>query len=42
MVSNIFNLGLKELWGLVRNPMMLLLMIYAFTPVPPIFTLATA
>ena len=31
MVSNIFNLGLKELWGLVRNPMMLLLMIYAFS-----------
>lgn len=30
-ISNIFNLGLKELWGLLRDPTMLLLILYAFT-----------
>ena len=29
--SNIFNLGLKELWGLARDPTMLLLILFAFT-----------
>ena len=30
-LSNILNLGLKELWGLIRDPMMLLLMLYSFS-----------
>jgi ABC-2 type transport system permease protein len=30
-ISNIVRLGVKELWGLVRDPMMLILIIYAFT-----------
>jgi ABC-2 type transport system permease protein len=30
-VSNIVRLGVKELWRLVRDPMMLILIIYAFT-----------
>jgi ABC-type multidrug transport system, permease component len=30
-ISNITRLGIKELWGLVRNPMMLILIVYAFT-----------
>jgi len=29
--SNIIQLGVKELWGLVRDPMMLILIVYAFT-----------
>lgn len=29
--SNIIQLGVKELWGLYRNPMMLVLILYAFT-----------
>jgi ABC-2 type transport system permease protein len=30
-IANIVQLGIKELWGLIRNPMMLILIIYAFT-----------
>lgn len=30
-LSNIFNLGLKEFWGLIRDPMMLLLILYSFS-----------
>jgi ABC-2 type transport system permease protein len=30
-ISNIIQLGVKELWGLVRNPMLLFLIVYAFT-----------
>lgn len=29
--SNIIQLGVKELWGLLRDPMMLILIVYAFT-----------
>ena len=29
--SNIIQLGVKELWGLVRDPMLLILIAYAFT-----------
>ncbi|MCA6110324.1 ABC transporter permease [Bradyrhizobium cenepequi] len=29
--ANIVQLGMKELWGLFRNPMMLMLIVYAFT-----------
>lgn len=30
-VANVFQLGVKELWGLVRDPMLLALIVYAFT-----------
>jgi ABC-2 type transport system permease protein len=30
-ISNVLNLGLKELWGLLRDPTMLLLIVYAFS-----------
>jgi len=30
-ISNIFQLGVKELRGLARDPMLLLLIVYAFT-----------
>ena len=30
-IGNIVELGIKELWSLVRNPMLLLLIIYAFS-----------
>ncbi len=30
-LTNIVQLGIKELWGLIRDPMMLALIIYAFT-----------
>ena len=29
--SNIIQLGVKELWGLLRDPMLLILIVYAFT-----------
>ena len=29
--GNILHLGVKELWSLVRDPMMILLVVYAFT-----------
>ena len=30
-LTNNVQLGIKELWGLIRDPMMLALIIYAFT-----------
>lgn len=30
-LSNIYRLGIKEMWGLIRNPMMLALIVYTFT-----------
>ena len=30
-IGNIVELGVKELWSLVRNPMLLILIIYAFS-----------
>lgn len=39
-VANILHLGVKELWGLARDPMMLLLIAYAFTM--SVYTAATA
>lgn len=30
-VANIYRLGIKELWSLVRDPMMLVLIFYTFT-----------
>jgi ABC-2 type transport system permease protein len=30
-IANIVQLGIKELWGLLRDPMMLILIVYAFT-----------
>ena len=30
-VANIYRLGIKEMWGLMRNPMMLALIVYTFT-----------
>jgi ABC-2 type transport system permease protein len=38
--DNILHLGVKELWGLARDPMMLVLIVYAFTV--SIYTAATA
>lgn len=38
--DNILHLGIKELWSLVRDPMMLVLIVYAFTA--SIYTAATA
>jgi ABC-2 type transport system permease protein len=38
--SNILHLGVKELWGLARDPMMLVLIVYSFTV--SIYTAATA
>jgi ABC-2 type transport system permease protein len=38
--ANILHLGVKELWGLARDPIMLLLIAYAFTV--SIYTAATA
>ncbi len=37
MLSNSYRLGVKELWSLVRDPMMLVLIVFAFT-----FTIYTA
>ena len=39
-LSNIYRLGVKELWSLVRDPMMLVLIVYAFTV--SIYVAATA
>lgn len=39
-LGNVFHLGIKELWGLARDPMMLILIIYTFTF--SIYTAATA
>ncbi|MDE1173210.1 MAG: ABC transporter permease [Parvibaculaceae bacterium] len=30
-IANVFQLGVKELWGLTRDPMLLVLIVYAFT-----------
>jgi len=38
--DNILHLGIKELWGLARDPIMLVLIVYAFTA--SIYTAATA
>ena len=37
MLANIYRLGVKELWSLARDPMMLVLIVFAFT-----FTIYTA
>ena len=39
-VSNIYRLGVKELWSLIRDPMMLVLIVYTFTAA--IYIAATA
>ena len=39
-LSNIWRLGIKELWSLVRDPMMLVLIVYVFTIA--VYTAATA
>ncbi len=39
-VSNIFRLGVKELWSLARDPMMLILIVYTFSL--SVYTAATA
>ncbi|MDR3636642.1 MAG: ABC transporter permease [Isosphaeraceae bacterium] len=39
-LSNIRNLGVKELWSLARDPMMLVLIVYSFTV--SVYTAATA
>ncbi|WP_083384542.1 MULTISPECIES: ABC transporter permease [Cupriavidus] len=39
-LANIYRLGVKELWSLVRDPMMLILIVFAFTVT--IYTSATA
>ncbi|AMN46284.1 ABC transport system permease protein [Steroidobacter denitrificans] len=39
-VANIYRLGVKELWGLRREPMMLVLIVYSFTIA--VYTAATA
>jgi len=39
-VTNIYRLGIKELWSLVRDPMMLVLIVYTFTV--SIYVAATA
>ncbi len=39
-LNNIYRLGVKELWGLVRDPVMLILIVYCFTL--SIYTAATA
>ena len=38
--SNIYRLGVKELWSLIRDPMMLVLIAYSFTAA--IYIAATA
>ena len=30
-IRNIYRLGVKELWGLLRDPMMMCLIVYSFT-----------
>jgi len=39
-ITNIYRLGIKELWSLVRDPMMLVLIVYTFTV--SIYVAATA
>ncbi|CAH1649959.1 MULTISPECIES: ABC transporter permease [unclassified Chelatococcus] len=39
-LANVFNLGIKELRGLVRDPMLLILIVYSFTLA--VYTAATA
>ena len=39
-VANIYRLGVKELWSLIRDPMMLVLIVYTFTAA--IYIAATA
>jgi ABC-2 type transport system permease protein len=39
-IANIWRLGIKELWSLVRDPMMLVLIVYTFTVA--IYVAATA
>ncbi|MDQ0007900.1 ABC-2 type transport system permease protein [Luteibacter jiangsuensis] len=39
-IANIFRLGVKELWSLARDPMMLVLIVYTFTV--SVYTAATA
>lgn len=39
-LTNIYRLGIKELWGLARDPVMLILIVYCFTA--SIYTAATA
>lgn len=39
-ISNIFRLGVKELWSLLRDPMMLVLIVYTFSL--SVYTAATA
>jgi len=39
-IANIYRLGIKELWSLVRDPIMLVLIVYAFTVM--VYTAATA
>ena len=39
-VANVFRLGVKELWSLWRDPMMLLLIVYNLTV--GVYTAATA
>ncbi|MBH2043566.1 MAG: ABC transporter permease [Comamonadaceae bacterium] len=39
-IANIYRLGVKELWSLVRDPMMLVLIVFAFTF--SVYTAATA
>ena len=39
-ITNIYRLGIKELWSLVRDPMMLVLIVYTFTM--SIYVAATA
>ena len=30
-LENIYRLGVKEIWSLIRDPMMLILILYTFT-----------
>ena len=39
-LANIYRLGIKELWSLVRDPMLLVLIVYSFTA--SVYTAATA
>ena len=39
-LANIYDLGVKELWSLWRDPMMLVLIVYVFTA--SVYTKATS
>ena len=39
-LSHVYRLGVKELWGLLRDPVLLFLIVYSFTF--SIYTAATA